>query len=633
MTPRWFVPERAAWLMLWMGMACALLLGRVVHIQWYARQYYVDNAAAQPGKTRELRGQRGRILDRRYRVLAESVAATTVSASPEAIQRWATKDAPRKTGTPSPNTLRENAHIQCAARAISATLDLPYNEVLHKLCRDSRYVVLGRRVDADRAEKLKRLEIQEPDDGSQGDKPRPYKIPSLVFETEERREYTFGPLGSAVLGYCNAEQTPMGGVEWWYRQITEGDRSAVGQRYDAWDRRIPRRRMGGRLRPAPGKDLVLTLDLGTQQIVEKALDDCVAVRDPSGINAVVMSAHDGSIVALACRPNFDPNDISKARFAKAPVSMEQLTNRAASKAMDPGSTFKLLTIAAALDCGAITEKTAFYCKGTENVGGYPLRCWGRWAKHGHGYLTPPEILANSCNLCAAHVALRLGAKRFCEFLRRCGIGERPRAGFPAEAAGTLLEPERMATRDVACLGFGQGVQVSDVQLAAAMCAIFNGGILYQPHIVSGYVDPAVDVEYEMEPRPVRRVCSETTSATMRRLARHVVDSGTGARARIPGVAVGGKTATAQIFDDRQQRWLDGPRDYVMSFVLTAPMDRRADFVVIVSVERPKVGDHGADVAAPMAKQIAEYLLAQPSLFPKWTDESRDRQLVAGQEAA
>lgn len=631
---RFLSPRRARWLMFFIVVFHCLLLVRVTYIQSYKRQFHLDNAPTPPGETRRLAGDRGRVLDRGYRVLAESVPAITVAASPRVIQRWALRESGAGSREPSPSELRENESIQLAARTISATLGLPYDEILDKLSWNRRYVVLARAADADRAEQLRQLRISDVSEGAaDGAVRRPYAIPGLYFERTHRREYPFDNLASAVIGYCNAEQVPMAGVERSFRQIMEGGQVAVGERYDGSGRRILRRRMGRRVQPPPGKDLVLTIDLGTQQIVESVLDELTALRAPVGADVVVMSARDGAILALAGRPDYDPNLISKARSERAPINAAHLTNRAVSRPTEPGSTFKLLTIAAALDAGVITEHSVFHCRGTEeDVGGHPLRCWGEWAQRGHGALTPAGILANSCNLGAAQVARKLGARRFVEFLERCGISERPRAGFPAETAGRLLPPEQMRVRDLACLGFGHGVLVSDLQLAAAVTAIVNGGVLYQPRIAQGYVVPLSGESYDVRPRMVRRVCKAETSETMRRLMQRVVDQGTGRPAAIPGVAVGGKTATAQIYDPTTGKYQEGPGAHILSFVLAAPMDGEPDFVVLVSVERPRIGSHGSEVAAPVARRIAEHLLAQPELFRRRQHAPEESGAAPEQEA-
>jgi stage V sporulation protein D (sporulation-specific penicillin-binding protein) len=592
--------RRAEVFMGFMLLASLYLVGRLFTIQCLWREGHLRCAPSKPGKSIELRGPRGRILDRFYRVLAESVSATTVAADPDAIQKWATEHAGTGRAGRSEENLRANPLMQRTATAISASLGLDYNEVLSRLCRQGRYVRLAVRADSEAAQRLQDA-----------------KLPGLTFEPEERREYPFDSLAGAIIGFCNAEQKPVDGVEWWYRQITEGECLQGADRYDRFGRRILRHRMGDRPDPSPGKDLVLTLHLGLQQLVEKELDQCMVERRPlGGANIVVMSARDGAIMAMGCRPTFNPNEICKARGHRAPVDPKTLINRPVGRPMEPGSSFKILTVACGLATGVITENSTFYCKGTEDdVGGRPLKCWGEWAARGHGWQTPAEILAHSCNLGAAQIALKIGPERFHRFLSDCGIGQYLHSGMAGEQPGYLRFPGSMKRRDVACLGFGQSVLVTDLQLAAATSAVLNGGVYWQPHIAMGYINPTTNETYEVKPRALRRVCSPEVSAAMRRCVRYVVEHGTGRTAAIPGVAVGGKTATAQIYDTENRRWMDGPHDYQMGFVLMAPCDRAPDFVIVVTVERPQVGEHGSDVCAPIARRIAEYLLTQPGLFP------------------
>lgn len=591
--------RRAEAFMGFMLLASLYLVGRLFTIQCLWREGHLRYAPSKPGKTLALRGPRGRIVDRFYRVLAESVTATTVAANPEAIQRWAQENS--KHQLDADEDYRNNPLMQRTATAIAASLGLDYNEVLNRLCRGGQYVRLAVRADTEAARRLQEA-----------------KLPGLTFEPEERREYPFDTLASAILGFCNAEQKPVDGVEWSYRQITEGECVQGEDRYDRFGRRILRDRMGDRPAPSPGKDLVLTIHLGLQQLVEKELDQCMAERRPlGGANIVVLSARDGAIMAMGCRPTFNPNDICKAQGHRAPVDPKTLIDRPAARPMDPGSSFKILTVACGLQTGVITENSSFFCRGTEpNVGGRPLKCWGEWASRGHGWQTPAEVLAHSCNLGAAQIAEKIGAENFRRFLANCGIGQYLHSGLAGEQPGFLRSADSMKVRDLACLGFGQGVLVTDLQLAAAVAAVVNGGTYFQPHIAAGYINPTTNETYEMRPRALRQVCSPQVSAAVRRCLRYVVEHGTGRIAAIPGVVVGAKTATAQIYDTEQKRWMDGPHDYQMGFVLTAPCDRPADFVIVVTVERPQVGEHGSDVCGPIARRIAEYLLTQPGLFAR-----------------
>lgn len=659
-------PRRALIIVVLMGVFAGALVLRVAHIQWLARSHYLAMATRKPGTTHALQGARGRILDRRLRVLAESITTTDISISPWAVQKWAVRDTKQSPGKMSAEDFARNPAVQGVARAIAEELELPEGEVLAKIIRrpaassagggDEKsaepgaegkpeepkginYAPLAKSVKTERVERLKARKVLVPRKTRDRSVRGGYRledtetsIPGLSYAPREVRNYPLKRLAAGAIGYINALGQPAGGLELSCRQATAPQVVNAGAQFDSFGRRIVSSGIGGRPRPAPGRDVVLTLDLGTQQVVERELDKCVDERHPVGVNVVVMSARDGAVLAIGCRPTYNPNDISNPGSERKPVSKEALRNRPVSWPMEPGSTLKFVTVAAAIDAGIINESTHMFCRGTiPNVGGAPLSCWGKYKHQGHGSLTPAGILSGSCNLCAAELARLLGRQRLYDFFSRCGIGQRPGAGFPGEDAGQLIKPDEMGKRDLACIGFGQRVLVTDLQLAAAVSAIMNGGVMYRPHVVAGYVN-LLDGErsyYPVEPEPLQRVCSERTSSIMRKLAQEVVDKGTGKPARIPGVAIGGKTATAQIFDRARMRWLDGPQDYLMGFTLVGPTDRECDFVITVTVQQPKVGQHGSEVAGPIAREVARHLLTQPGLFPPLPRSGKATQAVGG----
>ena len=593
--------------------ATVLTLAHLAYIQSLARGYYMQYATVPVDRVHQVQGLRGQIVDRVSRTLVLSVGTVDISASPPLFRSWATH-AMRKAGLKIEKPYRQYEPIRRAAQEVADDLQLDRMAVLERLCRDTQYVVLAKRLEPGLAARL-----------------RARGIGGLHYQTLEQRRYPRHFLASSLLGYCDADQIPRTGVEYSFRHITEGQRLAVGELQVKGGMRVAAGQLGQQVRPERGNDLVLTLDLAAQQVAENVLDKCISISRPDAASVVVMNAHNSAIIAMACRPSYDAELVDEPRDVRGPVSLFQRLNRPVTLAEEPGSIFKFLTITAALDCGAITEGTTFHCAGTEPIGGRPLKCWDEYAVRGHGVVTPSKILEMSCNIGAAKVALLMGAPRFCKFLTLCGIGQFPNAGFPAETRGKLIAPQKMKRRDLANCGFGHSVQVSDLQMTAAICAVMNGGVYHQPHIVQGYRDPATGQLVEMKRDPGRRVCSKATSDIIRKMSQRVVDFGTGKKAAIANVAVGGKTATAQLYHNGQP--MHGSRDFTMSFVLIAPVDREPDFVVLVTAKRPQHGLHGADVAAPRTSEIARYLLKQPNLFRDDAKPAPQASPSKGQKAA
>jgi len=403
-----------------------------------------------------------------------------------------------------------------------------------------------------------------------------------------------------------------------WRFVVAGEAGTPRRNVDAWGRTIVGMEADTALPPIPGKSLVTTVDLDVQRQVEAALDRLWSRNRPENACVVVMEPRTGAVLALSSRPNYDPNDLApRAGEERKPVTVESMLNHAVNWEYEPGSTFKILTAACALQAGAVALHRRFHCPGTMILGGRPLRCWGEWAAKGHGSVDLPAILAKSCNLGAAQVAVSIGAQRFTQFLETCGLGRRTLVGLPGEAGGKVYPPESLRLRDLANMGFGQHVLVTPLQLTAAIGAVVNDGIYMQPQIVRRVLNPDGSVFREIPPHARTTLCSPEVSRQIRQMMIGVVENGTGRAARIPGIAVGGKTGTAQVFDPKTGTFPEGQK--VVSFVLVAPADRVPDFCILVVAKNPKIGEHGADVAAPVAKEIALYLLRRQGILPE-TDE-------------
>ena len=551
--------------------------GRLLYVQIFNRAYYlrVDRAIHRPGPPAQ--SQAGAILDRRGRVLADSVMTASLRVNPRLLRDYE--------DTPS------------VAAYLADKLEVAPAEILEKLNRDSDFAYLQRRVPLSIARQIMAQHYR-----------------GISRDLEYKRVYPAGAVGCHLVGYCGSDHRPWAGIEYRYRFVLEGLPGLPQRNIDAWGRTIVGQENDGGLPPVPGKDVVLTVDLELQRVVDDALDRCWKYNKPTEATAVVMNPNTGAILALASRPNYDPNKIASAATGveKVAISSKSLRNFCVNREYEPGSTFKVLLAAAALELGVVKPTDRFYCAGVTMLGGRPLHCWGRWGHrgHGHGSLDLSGVIAKSCNIGAAQIAVKIGPERFYKFLQDCGIGEPTAIGLPAEAAGRLQSPQTMRIRDVANMGFGQNVSVTDINLLAAISAVVNGGVLMQSHVVERVINPDGSVYQQVNPYPIRRGCSEVTSEKVRWLLGNAVEHGTGNRARISGVAVGGKTGTAQIWDPKQKKWLN---EYLVSFLLVAPVDRQPEFVILVTARNPKIGQHGADVAAPVAQRIALYMLKQQGL--------------------
>ncbi len=430
-----------------------------------------------------------------------------------------------------------------------------------------------------------------------------------IWTTREyRRVYPGDRMACHILGRRSRFHEPLDGLERRWAFLLEGYPGTRSRNVDRYGRTILGADANEALPPEPGKDVVLTLDWGLQQELELALDGCMEQHRPLNATALVMDPRTGEILAMASRPNFSPAGLESGD----PDEIERrMNNVPVMRQYEPGSVFKVLLAAAILEAPGDVSRRSFHCSGSAHIGGGPLRCW---YAQGHGSTDITSMIARSCNIAAAQFALQIGAEHYHSFLRNLGIGQRTGIGLPGEAKGSLLSPEKMVPRDLASLGFGQGVSVSDLQMLSAVSAVVNGGRLMQPHIVRAAVDQRTNtVSHEFEPLEIRRVCSEETSHRVREMMEATVERGTGVRAAIEGLRVGGKTGTAQKWIEEAGGFVHGRN--IVSFTMVAPLDEPR-FAILVTADEPIEQRHGSEVAAPVAREIAIAALRQAGLLPE-----------------
>jgi cell division protein FtsI/penicillin-binding protein 2 len=522
-------------------------------------------------KFREPAGQPGDILDVNQRVLATSIATYTLKVDPLRFR----------------TDLKNNpAEIARAAAAVAGALGLTAQEVAAKVGSQREWEYLIRRVSPDVKDRLTKLM-----------RDKTAKIPSMTWEREYRRAYPLGTTACQALGWRGPDHAPRCGLEQMYDFLLMGQPgSAVGSR-DRYDRVVSWASAKKPVAARPGRSLVLTIDADIQQAAEVALDHVTEAHTPAASAAIVMDPKTGRVLAMASRPSFDPNWFSGSLEGRKPEEAD-LKNPLVNHGFEAGSAMKGFTIAEALEEGLTKETEMFSCGGRiPDIGGRPLFCdEGR----SHGSLDLRAVMSRSCNISAARLAMRIGGPKMVAALRKFGFGTPTRIGYRPEGFG-LLPPgpgQILRIRDVANMGFGQGLSVTIIQLCAGYASLVNDGVYMQPYVVDRVLNADGKVFRKVDPVALRRVVSPEVSHEIRGMMRLVVDKGTGKAARIPGVGVGGKTGTAQ--KPVAGRYGE---DHIAVFVLATPIDNPR-FMIAVMADSPKNGYHGGDVAAPAAREIA-----------------------------
>lgn len=473
-------------------------------------------------------------------------------------------------------------------------------------------------------------------------------ISGVHLEPSVRRSYPFGDLASQVIGFTNLSGQGSEGIEAAYDAFLSGPMARVLTTKGSNEMDMPFS-YENLVVPRESCNLILTLDTTVQSCLENRLREAIAKYDvQNGAFGLVMNCKTGEILAMATLGGYDPNDYQRvadektagelgaleAEYRSFPENSEeyirgrqaytdlltqarlkQWRNRVISDGYEPGSTFKVLTMAAALDCGAIDLNTHFYCRGAERIQGRAqlLHCW---RAAGHGAEQTPQALQNSCNLAFAHIALKLGGERFYDYVKRFGILEKTGVDLAGESKGIFFDKalvtntDKWGTASLTSGSFGQTFKITPLQLVRAIASVVNGGELVEPYIVSEVQDAKGNVVYRQEPTVTRRTVKEETSEMMRTLIRSVVTEGTAKNADVAGFAIGGKTGTSEkidVFDDKGQRVLDK----IVSFVGIATMDD-PEYIVLAALDTPSratgIYISGGVMAAPTVGAILADIL-------------------------
>ena len=619
------------------------LIGTLYHLMITEHDYYNEKAIKNQTRSTNLTATRGVIYDANMNVLASSSTVETVFIDPNEIAEQMKQP--------------ENSNLlDQIARGLGEILDVEPSFVYEQAAdKQYRYKVIKRKISEELADEVRAFISEN-------------SITGVYLETDLKRYYPNSSLAAQALGFVSSDNTGSEGLEAYYTEELSGTAGKVvtskgnygsemlytyEKYYDASD----------------GSSLITTIDSTVQAYVEKNLQNAIDKYDiKNGAFCIVMDVNTGEIKAMATLGSYDPNNyleiyddttallLENERAAAlalpeasaayeaaietykqdvAAARMAQWRNRCVSDGYEPGSTFKLITLATALDSGADTLNDSFYCGGQEKFTGREqiLNCW---KSAGHGAQTTAQALGNSCNIAFGHIGLRMGGDTFYDYLKSFGVMEKTGVDLPGEASGLFYErkylndPANYGTSYLITSSFGQSFRITPMQLVRAVAAIVNGGYVLEPYIVSEVVDADGNTVEKNEKTVLRQVISQQTSETMRTLMEQVVTEGTASAAQTPGYRVGGKTGTSEKLDEYDENGQQ-VKDKIVSFVGVAPIDD-PKYVVLVALDTPAYSENsekytvhgmyisGGLMAAPTVRDIFLDILPYLGVEPDYGSE-------------
>ena len=591
--------------------------------------YYSQLALRNQTRTTVVTADRGAIYDRNMNILAISQSVENVYLDPHELKQ-------------------SKADISDIAKTLGGILDISPDWIAEQAKDTSmRYKQIAARVPEETGAKIRAYMNEK-------------GIAGIHLEPNSQRYYPYGTLAAQVIGFTNASNTGSEGIEAAYNSYLEGIAGKVITTKGNNEMDMPYS-YEKYVASQPGCSVVLTLDTAVQACLEKQMQNAIDRYEvQNGAFGLVMNAKTGEILAMATLGSYDPNQYLEIMDSTAQAEIENLKinylshpkdseayqnalnaykkalnearlkqwrNRVLSDGYEPGSTFKVLTMAAALDCGAIDLKTGFHCSGSEQIPGRAqrLHCW---RSAGHGSEQTPQALQNSCNIAFAHIALKLGGERFYDYIQKFGVTEKTGIDLAGESKGVFFSKElvtntdKWGTASLTSGSFGQTFKLTPLQLVRAIASVVNGGNLLEPYIVSEVVDADGNTVLKQEPTVIRQTISPETSKTMCELIKSVVTDGTAKNASVAGYSIGGKTGTSEkidVFDENGQRVLDK----IVSFVGIAPMDD-PEYIVLVALDTPSRSTglyiSGGVMAAPTVGAVMGDILPYLGVKQSFSEE-------------
>ena len=529
-----------------------VIVSRLVWVQFVIGEELRQKAFTARFRNVEIKAKRGIIYDAKGKPLAISVSTESFYAIPAQI--------------------RKSQNAEEIATKIAQIIGVEQANVLELITKQQAFVWIQRHVPDDQAKAIKALNFE-----------------GISYVEEPERFYPKGKLMANILGFAGIDNQGLNGIETTYDKTLSGISGTIMVEYDAKGQEIPGA-LYKYIPPQDGNSIYLTIDETIQYIAERELDEVMKINKPKQAGIIVMEPKTGRILALASRPTFDPNEYKK-------YDESVWRNFMISDAYEPGSTFKTVVAAGALEEGVVKTTDTFYDPGYIKVGKETIQCW----RHGrpHGQQTFAEGVQNSCNPVFVTIGLREGKEVFYRYLYGFGFGQKTGIELPGEALGILVDKNRAKDIDIATMSIGQANAVTPIQLITAFAGICNDGYLMKPQLVKEIRDKDGNLVKTIEPERVRQVISKETSTTLLEVLESVVSVGTGKNAYIEGYRVGGKTGTAQ-------KIIPGggysSNEFVASFLGVAPVND-PQIVALVIIDTPQGIYFGGQIAAPVFKNV------------------------------
>ena len=576
-----------------------ILLTRIGYIQFIKGEEYSTAAYKQQTKSQVISPKRGIIYDTNGNVLARSSVVYTISVNPGKVLY--------KDDTAVSNEL--------LAEKFADLFDLEYDEVLEDLNSDSSVVTIAKKVANTKSEELQ--EWMSENEITSG----------INIDEDTKRTYPYETLAAHLIGFCGSDNQGLEGLESEWDDTLRGTSGRIVATTDV-NKNIISDESEQYIPAENGSDIYLTIDVNVQTVAEKYLEQAVKENDADSGTVIIMDPTDGDILSMANYPTYDLNDPFTPNTSELKKKWDDMTNEqqaeatyamwrnsAVSDGYEPGSTFKIVTSAIALEEDLVdTDTKSFTCNKVMTVADREISCW---ATSAHGKLTLREALEKSCNPSFIQVGQKIGVSTFYEYIDAFGLRGTTGARISGETSGQFHNEEDCGPVELATMSFGQRFTITPLQLITTVCGIVNDGIIMQPRIVYKTVNSDTGVTTNIDPVEVRQVISEETSATMRDLLKSVVTDGTGGYAEVTGYSIGGKSGTSEPPIGKEEE------GYVASFISVAPIDN-PQVVCLVILKDPKGKSHqGGTIAAPVTSQILSEVLPYLGIASSEESASKD----------